>query len=344
MSNELLGNIIYFMVMFSWMVYLSQELFITGASALNRVVSNNEQERKQVQVTAGLHFDGIEVWLLAALTMLLAAFPEVFALQFEHLYIPLFLLLYALIARGVSIEVIYKLDNETWVKSMVWAWTISSILIMFVLGVYMSNTFLGFPLVDGEMTQSFASIFNVTGISGGLFFVTLSLVAGSGWLYLTTEGHLHEKALKFIKKAGIIYTVPVFLMLTLFGLNNVNTSFINGELYQNYPVLFVIPGLLVISVILLLLAGHKQKGKQTFIYGVSTMALFIITGYVGMFPYTMISKGSFENSLSISDTMSGSDSLLVVFIAVCIFYPIVFLYQGWKYIKFAKTKIKLNDE
>jgi len=342
MSNLALGNIVFFVLMFSWVVYLVQELFITGASALNRIVSTNEEERKQVQVTTGLHFDGIEVWLIAALTITLGAFPQMFSITFSHLYIPVFLLLYALIARGVSIEVVYKLDSEKWVKAMVMAWTISSILIMFVLGVYMTNMFLGYPFVAGEMTKSFLTIFHVSGISGGLFFVVLSLTAGAGWLELTTEGDLHARALKFLKKVGVIYTVPIFLLLVLMGLNNESSSIFNGELYLSYPVLFVLPGLLVLSAVGVLYHGYKQQSRNVFITSLSTMFFFVISGFVGMFPYVLISRGAVEESLLISDVMAKSGPLTIILIAVAIFYPIIIGYQAWKFKRFSK-KIKLND-
>lgn len=343
MSNLVLGNIVFFIIMLTWVVYLMQDLFITGSSALNRIVSTNEGERKQVQVTTGLHFDGIEVWLIAALTMTLAAFPQVFSITFTHLYIPIFLLLYALIARGVSIEVIYKVDSEKWVKTMVIAWTVSSILIMFILGVYVSNMFLGYPFVNGEMIQSFGSIFNVTGISGGLFFVALSLASGAGWLTITTEGELHARALKFIKKVGIIYTVPILLLLVLMGLNNESTSFINGELYQNAPVLFVLPGLLILSAVGVLFHGYKLQGQRLFITSVSTMFFFVVTGFVGLFPNVLLSRDAIEESITIGSAMAQSGPLRIILVAVCIFYPIIIGYQIWKYKKFSQ-KIKLNDE
>lgn len=343
MSNLVLGNIVFFIIMFTWTVYLVQELFISGSSALNRIVSTNEGERKQVQVTTGLHFDGMEVWLIAALTMTLAAFPEVFSITFSHLYVPVFLLVYALIARGVSIEVVYKLDNEKWVKTMVMAWTISSILIMFILGIYMSNMFLGYPFVEGEMVQSFASMFNVTGISGGLFFVTLSFVAGAGWLYFTTEGELHSRALKFVKQFGVIYMVPILLLLALMGLNNESTSFIRGDLYQSSPILYVLPGLLIVSAVGVLYFGYKQKADKMFYASISTMAFFVITGFIGLFPNVLLSRDAIEESIVISDAMAARSSLGIIVIAICIFYPIIIGYQIWKYRKFSQ-KIKLNDE
>ena len=92
MSNELLGVLLFFVIGFSWIVYLSQEIFISGSSMLNTILCNNEKERKQIQVISGLHFDGMEVWLLGALTVTFGVFPLAFATTFTHMYVIFFLL------------------------------------------------------------------------------------------------------------------------------------------------------------------------------------------------------------------------------------------------------------
>lgn len=343
MSNETLGIIFYFIIMITWMVYIMQESFITGSSALNMAVSKNEGERKQIQVTTGIHWDGIEVWLIGTLTLTLAAFPLVFATIFEYLYIPIFLLLYSLIARGIAIEVLYKLDSKRWTQIMVIAWTVSSILIMLILGVYLTNIFLGFHYDGSEMTKSFASIFNITTISGGLLFVATSFLAGAGWISLTTTGGLGEKALLFVKKTGVIYSVPVFLMLAFMGLNNQGTSIFVGELFSKSFLFFLLPLLTVVAAIMSSIYGRKENGKKLFIFSLLTIGLFLMTGFVGSFPYLMPSRIAFENGISIKESMAESNALTVVLIAVMIFYPIIIFYQSWKYKKFTK-KIKYNDE
>jgi len=163
------------------------------------------------------------------------------------------------------------------------------------------------------------------------------------WLQLTTEGNLHAKALKFVKKVGVIYTVPILLLLVLMGLNNESSSIFNGELYLDYPVLFVLPFLLVASAIATMVFGYKEKGIHAFITSLSTMFFFVMVGFVGMFPYVLISRGAVNESLLIRDTMAGAGPLKIILIAVAIFYPIIIGYQGWKFKRFTK-KVKYNDE
>jgi cytochrome d ubiquinol oxidase subunit II len=329
--------------MFTWLVYVVQELFISGSSALNVSLSKDEGERKQIQVASGIHWDGIEVWLIVAIALTFAAFPTAFAVTFENLYIPIFLLLYVLIARGISIEVIYKLDNEKWVKVMKYVWAISSALILFIIGIYLTNIFLGFNYDGTEMTSSFLAMFNVTTIAGGLLFFTSGLIAGAGWLSITTSGAMAEKGLAFVKRVGVIYTLPVFLFLSYMGMNNQDTSLFIGEIFTNAPIAFVLPLLSVVSAILAILAGMKENGKLMMLFAMLTVAFFIITGFVGSFPYLVPSRLAFANGITIADSVVALNSRNVILIAIAIFFPIVFFYQGWKYKKFVSTRVNYND-
>jgi cytochrome d ubiquinol oxidase subunit II len=132
-------------------------------------------------------------------------------------------------------------------------------------------------------------------------------------------------------------------LLVLMGLNNESSSVFNGDLYLDIPVFFVLPGLLVLSSIGVLYYGYKEDGIKIFIASLSTMFFFVVTGFVGMFPHVLLSRGAIEESIAISDAMSLSGPLKIIVIAVSIFFPIIIGYQTWKYIKFAQ-KIKLNDE
>lgn len=343
MSHELLSNLLYIIVAFSWMMYLAQELFISGASALNISLAKDDEERKQIQATAGLHFDGMEVWLIAALTLTFGGFRFAFATILPHLYVVFFLLVYVIIARGVSLEVMYKLDNKKWQKVMSYTWMISSILLMLFLGVYITNLFYGFPFDGTNMTKGFISIFSVTGISGGVFFVLLSIISGAAWINITCVGDIGKKAVAFVKKTGVIYMLPPVLLLVFMGFNNTTASLFVGDLFTKSAVLFILPFMTVVFAILVTVFGIKQDGKKMFIFTVLTMCFFIITGFVGTFPYVVLSNLNPDLGITIMDAAASKKASMTIFIAVMIFYPLIVTYQGWKYYKFA-FGIKLNDE
>lgn len=343
MSNELLGIIAFFILAFTWIVYIVQESFIAGASALNMSICKNEGERKQIQVISGLHFDGMEVWFIAAEALTFAAFPLAFATILEFLYVPVFLVVYALIARGVTIEVLYKLDSPKWIKANTIAWTISSFMLLLLFGVYLTNFFYGFPFDGNSMTESFLALFNVSTVSGGLLFVAVGLVSGAAWISMKTEGVLGERALGFVKKIGVIYTLPIFILMAYMGMNNLDTSIFIGELYTKSYLFFIVPFLAVVFAILTTYSSVKQNEKGMFIFPLLTVGLYLLSGFLGKFPDLVHSKIATDASLTIYETMATSTPLMIIFIAVLIFYPIIIFYQGWKYKKF-NARVKFDDE
>ncbi|AIO18855.1 Cytochrome bd-II ubiquinol oxidase subunit 2 [Candidatus Izimaplasma bacterium HR1] len=343
MFSETLGNILFFVLGFTWMVYLAQEIFISGVALLNTAISKNEKERKQLQVISGLHFDGMEVWLIAAIALTEGVFPLAFGTTFSYLYVIMFLLLFAIIGRGVSVEVIYKLDSRKWQKSMVMMWLVSSIAMMFLLGTYISNIFFGFPIGPNGLEGTGFSILNVTGISGGLLFIALSFVAGAGWINLLTEGDIKDRGLRFVKKVGIIYTIPVLTLLVFMGWNNTDASLWTGVLYMNYPVLYILPILTVLAGLMVIYYGFKEKGRQLLIHAIAVTVLFVISGYIGSFPYVLSSNINPMYGITIVEAMSSANGLRIILTTVSIFYPIIIGYQTWKYKKFWQ-KVKLNDE
>jgi cytochrome d ubiquinol oxidase subunit II len=169
------------------------------------------------------------------------------------------------------------------------------------------------------------------------------LVSGAGYIYLTTEGLIGERVLGFVKKVGLIYMVPILLLLLVMGLNNHETSIFAGDLYQANWLFYIFPALLIIAAVSTMIFGYKEDGFKVFVSSVLVMVLFVATGFVGMFPNVLISLDNPLESLTIEDVMAQTASLRIIVIAIAVFYPIIIGYQSWKFVKF-RHKIKLNDE
>jgi len=342
-SSAFLGNSLFIFIALTWTIYLVQEMFISGSSALNWTIAKNEKERKQIQYASGLHWDGIEVWLIVALVLTLGAFPLVFATSFTYLYVIFFLLLYVLFTRGIVIETLYKLDNKKWVKANAIAWAVSSALIMFFLGVYLTNLFYGLPFDGDGMTTSFFGAFHVTTISGGLLFFALSIISGAAWIELKTAGELGSRAIAFIKKLLVGPAAVVFLLFVYMGINVQDNSIFVGELFAKYPVLFVLPGLTVLAAIRLVFTIFKGTAKPIFIHSLATMGLFLLTGFVGTYPVLLPSSIDPSFGIAITDSLTQIKSAQIIFFTIVIFYPIIIGYQGWKYMKF-NEKVEQTEE
>ncbi len=100
--HEFLSNLWYYILALVWAVYVSQELFVTGSGMLSQFYKVNSKEFKLINESVGTHWDGIQVWVIVAIGGLFAVFYNAYALILETLYIPFFLLLIAIILRGLS--------------------------------------------------------------------------------------------------------------------------------------------------------------------------------------------------------------------------------------------------
>ena len=97
-----------------WIGYFTLEGFDFGVGMLLPVLADDETERRVMINTIGPVWDGNEVWLLVAGGATFAAFPEWYATLFSGFYLPLLLILLALIVRGVAFEYRAKRPTTTW--------------------------------------------------------------------------------------------------------------------------------------------------------------------------------------------------------------------------------------
>ena len=122
------------------------EGFDFGVGILLPFLGKNDTERRAMINTIGPHWDGNEVWLITAGGATFAAFPHWYATLFSGFYPAFFLLLFALILRGVSLEFRSKDANPKWRALWDWATFTGSLLAALLLGVAFANLAKGVPL------------------------------------------------------------------------------------------------------------------------------------------------------------------------------------------------------
>src|SRR5690349_20189592 len=99
-----------------WIGYFTLEGFDFGVGMLLPVLARDDRERRVMINTIGPIWDGNEVWVLTAGGATFAAFPEWYATLFSGFYLPLLLILLALIVSGVAFEYRGKRDDDRWRK------------------------------------------------------------------------------------------------------------------------------------------------------------------------------------------------------------------------------------
>ncbi len=332
---EFLSNLWFFLLALVWGIYMAQEMFVSGVGMLSIKFIKDLNKYRFINRSVGTHWDGIQVWLILAVGGTFAAFPNAFASILTNLYIPIFLLLYIIIVRGIAIELIDKSDNEKFRNALRYAWFISSILLIVVLAIYSANLFIGLPINEkGSMNDSFASflvIFKMIPIFTAVAFVLYSLSLGLLWLKLNCAKQIGEKFDKAIKVLPLFSAL--FLILVIVGLNQ-KIGIFNRGYFVEFPLLWLLPLATVLLATLGGLLAMFKKFGLSFISLALGMVLFMITGYLSLMPYFVYSTVNPSYSLSIAKASANVSTLQVMLISTIIFLPIVIGYQAYKYIKF----------
>ena len=306
------------------------EGFDFGVGMLQPFIGKNDVERRVVINTIGPHWDGNEVWLLTAGGATFAAFPMWYATLFSGFYLPLFLLLAALIMRGLALEFRSKDENPKWRSFWDYAICVGSLVAALLLGVAFANLVRGVP-IDAEMNYvgGFFNLLNPYALLGGVSAVVLFILHGAIFLSMKTTGNVEERAKKVARRMWL----PVVLVMLLFL---IATYFQTDLLLQ----LGINPGLIPLAGMAALLSVWFLLRKERFgwTFGMTSVgiAFALVTMFQIMYPRVMISSLNPDWSLTIYNASSSPYTLTVMTIVALIFVPIVLIYQGWSYWVFRK--------
>ena len=314
-----------------WIGYFVLEGFDFGVGMLLPTVSKNEADRRAVLTTLGPVWDGNEVWLLVAGGATFAAFPEWYATLFSGFYLPLFLILVALIVRGVAFEYRSKYGKAQWRQRWDIAIVISSALPALLWGVAFANIVRGVPLEKAssgsiEYVGGFFNLLNPYALLGGVVTLSVFYTHGAVFLALKTAGTIRERANSIALKAGLVAAVAAvaFLVWTNLMLAEINLIVLT----------------LSVAVALLWVAGLAMnfKGREgwAFIFSAGTIATFVSTLFFALYPRVMPSSLGSQFDLTITNASSTDYTLKVMTVVAVVMTPLVLLYQGWTYWVFRK--------
>jgi cytochrome d ubiquinol oxidase subunit II len=301
-----------------------------GVGMLSKILGKNDLEKRMIISTIGPIWNSNEVWLLTAGGAIFAAFPGWYATMFSGLYLALFLVLVALIFRGIAIEFRNKVNNQQW--RAVWDWSIfiGSLLSPLLIAVAMANLLKGLPIDSSkEYVGNFFNLLSIPTLVAGLTAVVTFIYHGLVFLSLKLSGELKDRAQKLSKPFGLASLLFIILSLILVIVST-------DVLSKTLPTMFAVVTLLSIVVSLLL----QIRGKS----GLAMIAnsLLIIGGGMALFsalyPNVMVSSIDKTFNLTIYNVSSTPYTLKIMsFIALSIL-PLLLSYIAWTYWVFRKRK------
>jgi cytochrome d ubiquinol oxidase subunit II len=303
----------------SWAIFLFLEGFDFGVGILQFFLGKNERERGVYISSISPHWDGNEVWLIAATGAIFAAFPAWYATLFSAFYLPFVVLLLALIARGVCFEFRHRADYSAKLRYICDAVLMASSFIpALLIGVVMANFIIGIPIDErGNFTGTLFDLFRPFALFAGFLGASLFLANGALFLALKIEGELQERVCRISK---ILSAASTFMFAIM------------AALVWKHSLIFIASFLLILASSVFV---FKRHFKWAFILLGLCIAVSIAALFYAMYPNTLVSAAA-ENSLTVWNSASGKYTLKAMSVIAGLFAPIVIAYQIWSYYVFRK--------
>ena len=294
-----------------------------------------KNERSQFVRAIGPVWDGNEVWMITAGGATFAAFPHVYATMFSTFYLALFLMLLALIMRGVAFELRGQLKYSDWTNFWDFGIMFGSFVPALLWGVAVVNLLRGLPInFEMHFVGHFFDLLNPCALLGGIFFVLLFAFHGANFLTLkiADKGLVEELQRKSLKLG--------FLAL-LFYVIFAAVAAVETDILAKLSTVILL-GLSIAAIISSCAASYAKNACKAFLSSTLAIAFLTVGVFTALFPRIMVSSISPDFSLNIYNAASTPHTLALMTGAAAVFVPIVLIYQAWSY-KIFKDRVTPAD-
>ena len=300
-----------------------------------------KEENRRIALNAiGPVWDGNEVWLVIGGGALFAGFPVMYATFFSALYIPFMLFLLNIILRAIAIEFRGKEPMLWWKKTWDIVYSVSSILLAFLLGVVLGNVLQGIKIGERFLYigDGFFDFLNPYALMTGFTTLSLFMLHGANYLLLKTEGKLYEKLERLLKKAIIFFGISfgITTLYTLLYIPHLSDDF------RSNPSLFVVPVLVFLAVANIPRLASNRNYRGAFFFSAVSIALMMVLVAVELYPNLLLSTIDPEYSINIYNAASSDKSLLIMLRIAAIGTPLVLGYTLFAYKTFA-GKVEIDE-
>jgi cytochrome d ubiquinol oxidase subunit II len=320
--------------------YVVLDGFDLGAGAIYLIAAKTNEERRRLLRSIGPIWDGNEVWLIAAGGTLYFAFPRLYASSFSGFYLPLTMVLWLLILRGIGIEFRAHLEAPVWQAFFDVVFSLSSILLAVFFGAALGNVVRGVPLdatgyffeplwTNFKLSSQIGILDWYTVLIGGMALVTLA-AHGSYYVALKTDGDLGRRARGFALLCWPLQFFLTFssLLATYFIRPNIITN------YQRHKIGVLVPIIVVASLAVMLWANPKGKEKLAFVASSLYIAAMLGGAAFALYPVVLPARDH-QYDLTIYNTAAASHGLSVglawwTFAAVLTIGYFVFIYRMFR--------------
>ena len=315
------------------LIYVVLDGFDLGIGILFPFIKGKE-ERDVMMNTVAPVWDGNETWMVLGGASLYAAFPLVYSTVLSALYLPIILMVVALIFRGVAFEFRFKANKSRhwWDKAFIGGSILASFFQGMILGAYIQ----GIKTANGVYVGGGLDWLSPFTIFVGIGVVVLYAALGCGWLIFKTDHALQDRMYQLMPKM-------IIALFIIFGCVSIYTPMAHPEIAARWfskPQLMYfspVPVLVLLFTYLALRACRQRKELSPFVY---TLALVFLayTGFIiSLWPYVI------PPSVTIWQAAAPQSSQLFALIGALLLIPVILIYTGLSYWVF-RDKVRVGDD
>jgi cytochrome d ubiquinol oxidase subunit II len=337
----MMGFIWFWLVAIMIVGYVVLDGFDLGVGVLHLFLVRTEAERQATLRSIGPVWDGNEVWLLAGGGTLYFAFPLLYASAFSGFYLPLMIVLWLLILRGVSLELRNHIDVGVWRDLLDGVFGLSSGLLIIFFGAALANVLRGVPLqADGYFFLPLwtnwtpgvhPGILDWYTVIGGVLALAALTLHGALWLIMKVSGDLEQRARGIVPALCAI--VSVLTLVSLWATMAVRSSSLNN--YFDYPFTFVIPVGVAASLGAIWYCNRAAQPLRAFLASCLYLFFMLAGACWGLYPTLLPATTGQDRDITLAKALSGPHTLAVglawwaVGMALAVTY-VVFVYSKFK--------------
>ncbi len=337
-----MGTLWFWIVAAMLAAYVVLDGFDLGVGVLLLFVARTDGERQLALKAIGPVWDGNEVWLLAAGGTLFFAFPLLYASAFSGFYMPLMIVLWLLILRGLSVELRMHTQDALWRNFWDSVLFLSSSLLAIIFGAALANVIRGVPIgADGFFylplwtdwrTGLNPGILDWYTVIGGVMALAALALHGALYLALKTTGAVEARAWNTARRlwpmvtAGTLLSIPATVVARPSSLNN----------YLGHPAAILAPLGVAAALAALAVFLRRKDAFAAFLSSCGYLAAMLCGAAAGLYPTLLPSTSSAAMDITVQSAMAGSHSLRVGLVwwslgaALAIFYfgVVYWLFRG----------------
>ncbi len=336
----------YIVLMSMLAIYLVLDGYDFGSGIIHLFLGKTEKDKKAITGAIGPFWDANEVWIIAGGGILFFAFPKLYASSFSGFYLPLIMILWLLIFRGIGLELRHQVNNKMW--HLIWdkAFGIASLLLALFFGIALGNVVRGVNLgmVTNGVSQhephffflplwntDFSPLSEQLGIIDwftlllGIIAVVSLTIHGANWIIFKTNSGINQQLKNVIFKLNIVLLVLVIVSVLVW-------HYVEPNPFHNFfdkPWLWIFPVVMLVGLFGQFNCKKFKKDSTGFLFS----TLFLMGGFFGtaasIFPKLLPSTNTVNPPLTLYNAATahyglsvGMNWFIVAIILVAVYFVI----------------------